>query len=108
LANTYPRDEGVRITAHLARWPVEERQRFQIPIPAILQKEIPQDQRQAPKSTRFPTLSHRINVLTPISYPYVTWASLEVERAMGIEPTWNVLPGLENKRFGANADAKCD
>jgi hypothetical protein len=38
LANTYPRDEGVRITAHLARWLVEERQRFQIPIPAVLQK----------------------------------------------------------------------
>jgi hypothetical protein len=28
----------VRITAHLARWLVEERQRFQIPIPAVLQK----------------------------------------------------------------------
>jgi hypothetical protein len=38
LANTYPRDEGVRMTAHLSRWLVEERQRFQIPIPAVLQK----------------------------------------------------------------------
>ena len=38
LANTYPRDEGVRITAHLARWLVKERQHFQIPIPAVLQK----------------------------------------------------------------------
>jgi hypothetical protein len=38
LANTYPRDEGVRITAHLARWLVEERQRLQIPIPTVLQK----------------------------------------------------------------------
>jgi len=38
LAKTYPRDEGVRITAHLARWLVEERQRLQIPIPAVLQK----------------------------------------------------------------------
>jgi hypothetical protein len=36
LANTYPRDEGVRATAHLARWLVEERQRFQIPIPPVL------------------------------------------------------------------------
>ena len=38
LANTHPRDEGVRITAQLARWLVEERQRLQIPIPAVLQK----------------------------------------------------------------------
>jgi hypothetical protein len=37
LANSCPRDEGVRLTAHLARWLVEERQRFQIPIPAIMQ-----------------------------------------------------------------------
>jgi hypothetical protein len=27
---------------------------------------------------------------------------------MGIEPTGKVLPELENKRFSANADAKCD
>jgi hypothetical protein len=27
---------------------------------------------------------------------------------MGIEPTGKVLPELENKRFPANADAKCD
>ena len=38
LAKTYPHDEGVRLTAHLARWLVEERQRLQIPIPAVLQK----------------------------------------------------------------------
>ena len=38
LVKTYPRDEGVGITAHLARWLVEERQRLQIPIPAVLQK----------------------------------------------------------------------
>lgn len=38
LAKTYPHDDGVRITAHLARWLVEERQRLQIPIPAVLQK----------------------------------------------------------------------
>jgi hypothetical protein len=37
LANTYPRDEGVRITADLARWLVEERKRFRIPIPTVLQ-----------------------------------------------------------------------
>jgi hypothetical protein len=37
LANTYPRDEGVRATAHLAKWLVEERQRLQIPIPTVLQ-----------------------------------------------------------------------
>jgi hypothetical protein len=40
LANMYPRDEGVRITAHLARWLVEERQRIQMPIPAVLQKAV--------------------------------------------------------------------
>jgi hypothetical protein len=38
LAKTYPRDEGVGITAHLVRWLVEERKRLQIPIPAVLQK----------------------------------------------------------------------
>jgi hypothetical protein len=27
---------------------------------------------------------------------------------MGIEPTRDALPSLENKRFGAMADAKCD
>ncbi|MGA2710083.1 MAG: hypothetical protein ACLQJ0_30285 [Steroidobacteraceae bacterium] len=38
LAETYPHDGGVRITAHLARWLVEERQRLNIPIPPVLQK----------------------------------------------------------------------
>jgi hypothetical protein len=38
LAKTYPHNDGVRITAHLARWLIEERQRLQIPIPAVLQK----------------------------------------------------------------------
>ena len=38
LAKTYPHDDGVRITAHLARWLVNERQRLQIPIPPVLQK----------------------------------------------------------------------
>ena len=32
----------------------------------------------------------------------------EVERAMGIEPTRDDVAGLNNKRFGENADAKCD
>jgi hypothetical protein len=31
-----------------------------------------------------------------------------VERAMGIEPTGKALPELENERFRANANAKCD
>ena len=31
-----------------------------------------------------------------------------MERAMGIEPTGKALPELENKRFGAMADSKCD
>jgi hypothetical protein len=31
-----------------------------------------------------------------------------MERAMGIEPTGNALPSLENMWFGENADAKCD
>jgi hypothetical protein len=38
LAKTYPRDEGVGITAHLVRWLVEERQRLQGPIPAVLRR----------------------------------------------------------------------
>jgi hypothetical protein len=31
-----------------------------------------------------------------------------VERAMGIEPTRAFLPSLQNNRFDAMADAKCD
>jgi hypothetical protein len=31
---------------------------------------IPQDMRQVPNRREFPALSHRINVLTPISCPY--------------------------------------
>ena len=38
LAKTYPHDDGVRLTAHLARWLIQERQRLKIPIPAVLQK----------------------------------------------------------------------
>jgi hypothetical protein len=33
---------------------------------------------------------------------------LKVERAMGIEPTGKAVSNLENKRFGAMANAKCD
>jgi hypothetical protein len=36
------------------------------------------------------------------------WPTKKVERPMGIEPTGKALPELENKRFRANADAKCD
>jgi hypothetical protein len=32
----------------------------------------------------------------------------KVERAMGIEPTRTSLPEMENKRFGAMANPKCD
>lgn len=38
LARTYPHDDGVRMTAHLARWLVDERERLQIPVPPVLQK----------------------------------------------------------------------
>lgn len=36
LAKTYPQDEGVRLTAHLARWMVEERRRLPADIPTVL------------------------------------------------------------------------
>jgi hypothetical protein len=38
LAKTYPLDDGVRMTADLARWLLEERQRVQLPIPPLMQK----------------------------------------------------------------------
>jgi hypothetical protein len=38
LAKTYPDDDGVRMTADLARWLVEERQRLKLPIPPIIVK----------------------------------------------------------------------
>jgi hypothetical protein len=38
LAKTYPHDDGVRMTADLARWVVEERQRQRLPGSPILQK----------------------------------------------------------------------
>jgi hypothetical protein len=38
LAKTYPHDGGVRITADLARWLLEERQRLNLPAPPIIEK----------------------------------------------------------------------
>ena len=40
LAKRYPNDDGVRITADLARWLLQERQRLQLPAPPIMQKVI--------------------------------------------------------------------
>jgi hypothetical protein len=38
MAKRYPDDDGVRITADLARWLLQERQRLQLPAPPIMQK----------------------------------------------------------------------
>jgi hypothetical protein len=38
LAKTYPHDDGVRMTADLARWLLEERQRLQLPTPPSIDK----------------------------------------------------------------------
>ena len=38
LAKTYPHDDGVRMTADLARWLLEERQRVQLPATPIIDK----------------------------------------------------------------------
>jgi hypothetical protein len=38
LAKACPHDDGVRLTADLARWLLEERQRQQLSAPPILQK----------------------------------------------------------------------
>jgi hypothetical protein len=38
LAKTYPHDDGVRMTADLARWLLEERQRLKLPTPPIIEK----------------------------------------------------------------------
>jgi hypothetical protein len=38
LAKTYPHDDGVRLSAHLARWLVEEHQRMEAPIPTGLHR----------------------------------------------------------------------
>jgi hypothetical protein len=40
LAKTYPHDNGVRMTADLARWLLEERQRVQLPVPPIIDKAV--------------------------------------------------------------------
>jgi len=38
LAKTYPHDLGVRLTAHLGRWLVEDHRRSQVRIPAVMEK----------------------------------------------------------------------
>lgn len=38
LAKTYPHDNGVRMTADLARWLLEEGRRIQLPTPAVMVK----------------------------------------------------------------------
>ena len=38
LAKRYPDDDGVRMTADLSRWLLEQRQRLQLPVPPILRK----------------------------------------------------------------------
>jgi hypothetical protein len=37
LANEYPHDDGVRLTADLARWLVVERKLRRIPVPPVLE-----------------------------------------------------------------------
>jgi hypothetical protein len=53
-----------------------------------------------------PSLCRTLHSPLAISH-WLTWKD-EVEQAMGIEPTRAAPPGLENKRFVAIADAKCD
>lgn len=38
LARTYPHDNGVRMTADLARWLVEQRARLALPTPMAIDK----------------------------------------------------------------------
>jgi hypothetical protein len=38
LAKTYPHDGGVRMTADLARWLLQEHQRAQLPAPPVMHK----------------------------------------------------------------------
>jgi hypothetical protein len=38
LAKTYPHDDGVRLTADLARWLLEVQQRAQLPTPPVIEK----------------------------------------------------------------------
>jgi hypothetical protein len=40
LAKKYPHDDGVRMTADLARWLLAEHQRAKLPAPPILKKAI--------------------------------------------------------------------
>jgi hypothetical protein len=40
LAKTYPHDGGVRMTADLARWLLDEHERSSLPAPPILKKVI--------------------------------------------------------------------
>ncbi len=41
LADTYPHDDGVRLTAHLTRWLIDERRRVQVPVPPVLDTVVP-------------------------------------------------------------------
>jgi hypothetical protein len=38
LGKTYPNDGGVRMTADLARWLLQEHERLQLPAPPIIEK----------------------------------------------------------------------
>jgi hypothetical protein len=38
LAKAYPEDGGVRMTADLTRWLLQERQRLQLPVPLVIQQ----------------------------------------------------------------------
>ena len=38
VAKTYPNDEGVRLTADLARWLLLERNRRELPVPSMIEK----------------------------------------------------------------------
>jgi hypothetical protein len=38
LAKTYPQDNGVRMTADLTRWLLQERQRLGLPTPPVMEK----------------------------------------------------------------------
>ena len=38
LAKTYPHDGGVRLTADLARWLLEESERASLPVPPVIKR----------------------------------------------------------------------
>jgi hypothetical protein len=42
LAETYPHDNGMRMTADLSRWLLQERQRLGLPTPPIMWKVVEQ------------------------------------------------------------------